>query len=130
MTDFEKIIHTAGLEVLESRHLLKFIHDLCGDAHDAIEIIDCWLAEIPGLAEKMRSALDTGDQQALKGYAHTIKSAARSIGAMQFGDLAERLQHEGMQGRATKSDEPVIKSCLDAAVRDLNALREALKVVE
>lgn len=130
MTDLEKIIHATGLETLESRHLLKFIHDLCGDARDAIEIIDCWLAEIPGLAEKMRSALDAGDQQALKGYAHTIKSAARSIGAMQLGDLAERLQQEGMQGRATKSDAPVIKSCLDTTVRDLNALREALRAGE
>ncbi len=127
MTNFEKIMCSTRFDLLESRHLLKFINDICGDAHDAIEIIDCWLAEIPELAEKMRLALDADDQQALKGYAHTIKSAARSIGAMQLGDLAERLQYESTEGRATRSDVPVIKKCMDSTVRELNVLRKALR---
>ncbi len=127
MADFEEIVHSTRLEALESRHLLKFIHDLSGDAQDAIEIIDCWLAEIPGLAEKMRAALEAGDQQALKGYAHTIKSAARSIGAVGLGDLAERLQYKEMEGSTAESDAPLIGEHMELAVRDLHTLLDALR---
>ena len=94
MTELEKIIHSVRLETVQSRHLLKLINDLSADATDVIEIIECWLAEVPGLAEKTLSALDAGDQQTLKHSTHTIKSAARSVGAMALGDLADAPPHQ------------------------------------
>ncbi len=126
MTELEKIIRSVRLETVQSRHLLKLINDLSGDATDAIEIIDCWLAEVPDLAEKMLSALDTGDQQTLKHSAHTIKSAARSVGAMALGDLAERLQYEGTQSGDKDSDLSLVRHHINATVKDLNALLNAL----
>lgn len=126
MTELEKIIHSVRLETVQSRHLLKLINDLSADATDVVEIIECWLAEVPGLAEKTLSALDAGDQQTLKHSTHTIKSAARSVGAMALGDLAERLQYEGTQSGDKDSDLSLMRHHINATVKDLNALLNAL----
>ena len=126
MTELEKTIRSVRLETVQSRHLLKLINDLSADATDVIEIIECWLAEVPGLAEKTLSALDAGDQQTLKHSTHTIKSAARSVGAMALGDLAERLQYEGTQSGDKDSDLSLMRHHINATVKDLNALLNAL----
>ena len=127
MADFAEIVNTTKLEVLESQHLLKLIKDLSGDTRDAIEIINCWLVEIPELAEKMCLAFSESDQQTLKICAHTIKSAARSVGAMELGEMTEQLQRRDIENGVTQFDISLVKNQVDMAIKDLNTLCEALK---
>jgi CheY-like chemotaxis protein/HPt (histidine-containing phosphotransfer) domain-containing protein len=44
---------------------------------------------------EITAAAATGDTSALAGVAHTLKSAARSVGALRLGELSQRLETAG-----------------------------------
>lgn len=129
MSDLETRFANAEVKVIEARHLLKLVNDFGGDATDAIEIIDDWLTEMPGLIQQTKSAYDEGDQQTVKSSAHTVKSAARSVGAMALGDMSEELQIKGGDNSLTADDATLIDKYLamgDEVIKDLKILRTAL----
>jgi HPt (histidine-containing phosphotransfer) domain-containing protein len=50
----------------------------------------------------MQVAVSTHDTAALAGNAHTLKSAARSVGALRLGELCQSLEAAGRAGDAEK----------------------------
>lgn len=70
-----------------------------------------WLLGVVGLGFGYRSwrhheaarmqAVETGDAETACEIVHSLKSTARSVGAMQLGDLCERLEHVGKAGDLT-----------------------------
>jgi len=52
-------------------------------------------------AERLRTVLAEGDTIAVGQIAHTLKSNARAVGALQLGDLCEKLERAGKAGDLT-----------------------------
>lgn len=130
MSDLETIVNSVEMQQVEGQQLVKLINDFFGDVDDALEIVEEWLAEMPPLAEQAGQAFQDNDQMTLKVCVHTVKSAARSVGAMSLGDQSELLQHKAAAGEVTADDEGLItqyQQTMAIVVEDLNKLVEAFK---
>ncbi|MDW5595585.1 response regulator [Conexibacter stalactiti] len=69
-----------------------------GDAALAQLLIDLHEEEGTALIAQLRAAVEVGDIEALRGTAHTLKSASASIGAMRLARLSEELEHAARSG--------------------------------
>ncbi|MDH5259214.1 MAG: response regulator, partial [Gammaproteobacteria bacterium] len=49
--------------------------------------------------EKAQNAIDNGDTKALSAVMHSIKSSSRQFGALQLGDLSERIEQLALDNR-------------------------------
>ena len=65
-------------------------------------------------AEAWAKGLDPADA-AWRDVVHTIKGAARGVGANRLGDICAKAEAEGESGL------PAVKAALDAAVADITA---------
>jgi HPt (histidine-containing phosphotransfer) domain-containing protein len=82
------INETIDVEAL--RRLLKLIGD---DAEDLRDLVDEFLETAPELSALISIAADTGDRNALRIAAHTLKSNARDFGAMRLSQLCATLEN-------------------------------------
>ncbi|HST38216.1 MAG TPA: response regulator [Conexibacter sp.] len=69
-----------------------------GDAALAELLIDLHEEEGTALIAQLRAAVGEGDLEALRGTAHTLKSASASIGAMRLARASELLEHAARDG--------------------------------
>ena len=85
-----------------STHALDrgFLRTMCGDDPEFEREI---VAEFMGLAEQMLAeisdAIRSGDAKRLFEAAHSLKGSSRSLGAAPLGELCERLESAGREGR-------------------------------
>jgi len=59
------------------------------------ELIDTFVEESRGTFADMERALAAGDAELFRRAAHSLKSSARTFGALRLGDLAMELEHLG-----------------------------------
>ena len=69
-----------------------------GDRGLAELLIELHEEEGTALLAQLRIAVENGDLEALRGAAHTLKSASASIGAMRLARLSEELEQEARAG--------------------------------
>ena len=81
------------------------------------ELIDTFLEEAPVMFDALRSAFATGDAEAYRRAAHSLKSNAQTFGALQFGAMARALELGGLPADATP---------LDALAREYATAKAAL----
>jgi histidine phosphotransfer protein HptB len=62
------------------------------------ELIDTYCQETPLLIAQLRQALAEGDAETFRRAAHSIKSNANSLGALDFGVQARELEMIGKSG--------------------------------
>jgi PAS domain S-box-containing protein len=64
----------------------------------------------------------TGDTSTLSGVAHTLKSAARSVGALALGELCQNLERAAYAGDGAQCSRLAgdLAACLDAAIAEIN----------
>jgi len=76
-----------------------------------------------GQCEDLTQAGAQADLARLKQVAHTLKSAARSVGAMQLGELCQTLEHAARDGRLhdCQATLPELPTALAAAVQCIKA---------
>ena len=67
-------------------------------AEFAVELVDTFLAEAPGMLAELRRALGAGDADAFRRTAHSLKSNGNTFGALVFGNLARGLELGGLPG--------------------------------
>lgn len=130
MSSLQEIFDSTAISVLETEPFLRLLNDFGGDAQDALDIIGDWLSEMPGLVDQTRQAFADGDQPTVKSSAHTVKSAARSVGAMKMADMAEQLQFKAADQAITDEDEDLVNAYVAMAeqvVSDLRLLEQSLK---
>ena len=60
------------------------------------ELVDTFLAEVPGMLADLRAALAAGDAARFRRAAHSLKSNANTFGAMPFAALARELELGGL----------------------------------
>lgn len=85
-----------AIDLSALRRLLEMIG---GDPEDMAELLEDYREAAPDLAGQIRVAAETGDLDALRIAAHTLKSNARDFGAMRLALLCEELEHACRDGQ-------------------------------
>lgn len=89
------------------------------------ELIEIYVDEAPREVAAMRSAIASGDAEALGQVAHRFTSGGGSTGAMRVMELTEQLQSLGRSGTTDGAAE--LTESLDAALRDALTALAALR---
>ena len=76
-------------------------------------------------AERLHAAVAEGDAAAVSQIAHSLKSNARAIGALQLGDLCEKLEQAGKAGDLTalQVQQDVFDSAFERASKTIEVFR-------
>ena len=90
------------------------------------ELVDTFLAEVPGMLAELRRGLETGNAEAFRRAAHSLKSNCNTLGALPMGVIARDLELGGLD-KACASATPL--AALEAeyarVASALKALRDA-----
>ena len=87
------------------------------------ELIDTFLEEAPAMLQVLRSAQASGDADAFRRTAHSLKSNSHTFGAQALGELARELELKGLPSSSQSLDELVAE--YRRAAHALKALRDA-----
>ena len=79
--------------VIDMEHLARYTG---GDAKLDAEILRLFDAQALGLVDKLKEILVTGDAKSWKEITHTIKGAARGVGAFALADAAASCEQIGL----------------------------------
>lgn len=76
-----------------------------GDVELERELIELYLESAAGLIQNIGSAVVSGDLDAVRRGAHTLKGSSANLGAVGIFDCASRLERDGRKGnlRAAES---------------------------
>ena len=92
-------------------------------AEFAVELVDTFLTEAPTMLADLRRALASGDADAFRRTAHSLKSNGNTFGAQAFAAMARGLELGGMASVQTAAGTPL--DALDAEyARVASALTE------
>ena len=91
------------------------------------ELIDTYVADTPQQLATIRHALDTGDAEAVRRAAHSLKSNSATFGAATLAELGAQLEARGKAGELAGTDEMVARADAeyDLVKRALRALQVA-----
>ena len=102
-----KVASEESVGVVDFAYLEGFV---AGDKSVVLEVLTLFRQQ----AEAWAKGLDPADP-GWRDVVHTIKGAARGVGANALGDVCAKAEAEGESGLAT------VKAALDAAVTDIAA---------
>ncbi|MFW5654835.1 MAG: Hpt domain-containing protein [Roseicyclus sp.] len=77
---------------IDTDALQRLLRVIGGDPEDLRELVEEFLQTAPELAASISDAAATGDRDALRIAAHTLKSNARDFGAMRLSELCAALE--------------------------------------
>ena len=107
--------------VIDRAALTRLLVAIGGDPQDLDELLEDYRSTAPSLAAQIRSAAGSGDLEALRIAAHTLKSNARDFGAMRLSSLCEKLERDCRSGAVSDS-----QSAAEAIAVEEAAARQAL----
>jgi HPt (histidine-containing phosphotransfer) domain-containing protein len=103
---------SASAPVLDRAHLAQYSG---GDAALEAELFDLLEAQMTACIETMGRA-GPGDDRTWRDAAHTLKGAARGVGAMQLGEAC-----------AAAEARPLDRDALEALIKAAQAARDAMR---
>ncbi|NCO16357.1 MAG: Hpt domain-containing protein [Alphaproteobacteria bacterium] len=112
---------------LDRRALRRLFCVIGGDPDDLRDLIGDFRDSVPELVTAIREAAQTGDADALRRGAHTLKSNARDFGATTLADLAADLERNGAaaaDGAVQALDAACARALAALAALDPDDLRE------
>ena len=81
--------------------IARLLEVIGGDVDDLRELLEEFHSSTPALVDQMQAAAASGDTDALRIAAHSLKSNSRDFGALALGDLCEGLEHDCRAGAVT-----------------------------
>lgn len=99
---------------------------LCGDPEDYLDALSVFASSIPSKTEKIREALSAGDLETYRTLVHSIKSSARTVGAIAVSDLARALEDAAKKNdrEQIEKDTPRLLSMYEALEVPLKSLSD------
>lgn len=94
---------------------------MCGDIEDYLEALSVFARSIRHKSEKLEGAYSSGDREIFSTLVHSLKSSARTIGAMRVSELAKQLE-----GAAKAGNMDFIKENTEILLSEYRALEEPL----
>lgn len=90
-----------------------------------VQVIGMYTAKLPGELEGFRSALQSGDLEAVRTSAHRLKSSSAQLGAKPMAALLADLETAGKQG-----DADAARRLLDQVETEAVNVMAAMKAIE
>ena len=88
------------------------------------ELIDTFMDEVPGLFQEMQQALSAGDADKFRRAAHSLKSSARTFGAMELAEKAQELEYMARENNLDVDDRlEVLDDMYQQAIATLRSLK-------
>ena len=94
---------------------------MCGDVEDYLDALKIFAGSITSKSDKMEKALESGDLENYTTLVHSLKSSARTIGALKLSDMAKALETAGKNG-----DEDTIKKETPKLLEEYRSLEKEL----
>lgn len=107
------------MSVIVDDGVLGALQDAVG-AEFLAELIETFLAEAPGMFAELQEAATTGDAEAIRRAAHSLKSNANTFGAHGFAEAARRIEMEGL-GEAPNETIVALRGAFDPVAAALKA---------
>ena len=85
-------------ELIDKAALTRLLTLIGDDPDDLDELIDDYLAAAPKLVRTIQGAAESGDIDAMRIAAHTLKSNARDLGAMTVSEQAGAVENACKSG--------------------------------
>jgi CheY-like chemotaxis protein/HPt (histidine-containing phosphotransfer) domain-containing protein len=105
--------------------LARLVEGTGGDAGFVSELIEQFVVDSPALVAAARAGLETGNAEAVRRAAHTLKSNAATFGAVGLADQSRALEDAARRGAL---EDGMLR--IDALARELGIVREALRMWE
>lgn len=105
------------------RRALDKLREIVGGAEtDLVELIDTFLEEAPGILAALVAAQGAGDVTAARRAAHSLKSNARDMGAVDLAEICARLEAQCVAGTLPDAgDVAAVRLAFDGAADELRA---------
>ncbi len=87
-------------QIIDRTALKRLLAVIGGDEEDLAELVEDFTESAPELATTIAEATQSGDRDAMRIAAHTLKSNARDFGAVHLSKLCEAME------RALKEEAP------------------------
>lgn len=105
------------------RSVFTALSESVGDDFVA-ELIDTFIDEAPGMFREMRQALSAGDVDKFRRAAHSLKSNARTFGAMELAEKAQELEYMARENNLSVGDKlDVLDDMYQQAIETLRSLK-------
>ena len=88
---------TAGHQGLRHFDREGFLERTMGDRDLATEIAVAFLADAPATFAQLAAAIASGDAEAARKFAHTLKGSSANMGGEKFSEIASRMESAGKQ---------------------------------
>ncbi|MEE4187933.1 MAG: Hpt domain-containing protein [Roseobacter sp.] len=103
--------------ILDHTVLAELGETVGGDFVD--ELVATFLEEGPGMLDELRKGAASGNVEAVRRAAHSLKSNAKTFGAVALAEAARRVEVEGV-GDENDGRIEAISQAFDAAARALS----------
>jgi two-component system sensor histidine kinase/response regulator len=94
-----------------------------GDRELLLSVVEAALEEWPVLVGQLHDALPRRDDVTARRVVHTLKNAFRTFGALQAGELAERLEASDRNGELSSSSVAELLQIVEELSGELSAFR-------
>ncbi|MDM8523709.1 response regulator [Desulfococcaceae bacterium HSG8] len=85
------------------------------------EILDMFLQNMPGMIERLKTALDDNDAEQTSMEAHTIKGMSANMGACRLNETASEMETAGQEGELGK-----VRSLMDKLEQEFESFQSVL----
>ena len=114
-------------DVLDRAALADLLAMTGGDPAFLAELVDTYVADTPQQLATIRQSLESGDAEAVRRAAHSLKSNSATFGAATLAELGAQIEARGKGGELAGTDELVARADAEYARvrRALRALQAA-----
>jgi HPt (histidine-containing phosphotransfer) domain-containing protein len=105
---------------------VAYLHELsAGDEDFLLELVELYLEDTEAQIQALETALDAGDRDGTRTWAHTLKGASASFGAGTLRELFHRMEAGAREGQLAK-----VSTTLVQAKQEFERLQDFLKTTD
>jgi CheY-like chemotaxis protein len=96
-----------GPELVDAKALETLVQSMGGDHEFVVELLQTFASDAPRLLEQLRNGVASGDADAVRRAAHTLRSSAATFGAPRLSTLCAELEAQAKNGTLDRGVELV-----------------------
>ena len=96
-------------DLIDRSALVRLLEILGNDPAELEDLLADYNEDAPELARRIRDAAESGETDALRIAAHSLKANARDFGALHLSELCTGLEQDCIEGRTDNSKEAAVR---------------------
>ena len=112
-------------DLIDNSTLDSLREQLSGQEEVLQRVMRIYLDELPGRLADIRAGVDSGDAQAMRDAAHSLRGSSATLGAARVAELTTELEHLGRENDLAPAPE-LVKQLDEAAAGTAKAFEAQL----